>query len=182
MLAGSEKPLRLDLHTHIWEATGCAEPTPDIVRRVVEVARSRGLDGIAVTEHNYPEYGLRFKQLADRCLEDHFLIIPGQEIDQYSRNRQIVELYLPGGVTFRFLAHPGQPEGSLDGDLSDLHGIELCNAVHDWHIQRDRVLYIAQQRGLLLLAVSDAHRIEHIGRVYTSVSLEELCSRAKGIL
>ncbi len=172
------RQLRLDLHTHIFEVSGYKQPTPEIVREVVNIARSRGLDGIAITAHHYPDSAFRFKALADDVLDDHFLIIPGQEIDQYNRHRQIVELYLPNDITFRFLAHPGSPASNLDGDLSDLHGIEIENSVHDGHIGKERVRKIAQETGLLLLSVSDAHYLSQIGRHHTVISLEDLHRRA----
>lgn len=173
------RKLKLDLHTHLDEATSAREPTADIVLRVVQLARSRGLDGLALTSHNNPEYGFKFKAVADEVVGDGFVVIPGQEMDQYSKNRQILELYLPGGVTFRVLAHPGVPSGNLDGDLSDLHGIEIRNSVHDWHIETERVLRLAQEYQLILVGVSDSHYLHQLGKGYTLTNLEELSARVR---
>ncbi len=171
---------KLDLHTHVYEATGCKEPTPEIVLMVVDIARRTGLDGMAITEHNDPEYGFRFEAIARETLgDDPFIIIPGQEKDEYSKNRQIVELYLPGDVTFRFLAHPGYPWGSLEGVLPDLHGIELRNSVHDWHIETRKVWRIAQEWNLLLIGVSDAHHLHQIGKYYTRITMDDLYDRVR---
>ncbi len=171
--------LKLDLHTHIYEATGNKEPTPDIVLNIVDLARRAGLDGMAITEHNNPDYSFRFQEIASETLgDDTFVIIPGQEKDEYNKNRQVVELYLPGDATFRFLAHPGNPEGNLESDLSDLHGIEIRNSVHDWHIEAEEVRLIAQKWNLITISVSDAHYLHQIGKDYTLITLDDLYNRA----
>lgn len=101
------------------------------------------------------------------------LIIPGQEIDL--EWRQEVELYLPNGATFRFLAHPGFPMNSFV--IKNIQGIEIENALHT--IDRERVMALAEEHDLLLLSNSDAHRLDWIGRYYTEIDLEELIARAR---
>ena len=100
------------------------------------------------------------------------LIIPGQEID--IRWHQEVELYLPNGVTFRFLAHPGYP--TIPNEIENIQGIEIENALH--YIDKERVLALAEEYDLLLLSNSDAHTVDTIGRYYTEIDIEELFSRA----
>lgn len=166
--------LKLDLHTHCYEATGFRQITPEIAERIAARIKERGLNGIAITEHADKSYGFRAKELIEAAHPD-ILIIPGQEIDRWPV--QVVELYLPGGVTFRFLAHPGYP-----GDLTSadgLHGIEVENPLHNWHINQERVMALAQKYGLLLLRNSDAHTVEDIGACYNEVSIEELVARAR---
>lgn len=167
--------MKLDLHTHLYEATGFRQVTRDIVARIIAQIKARGLDGIAVTEHNDKVYGYRVKELAQE-LAPEVVIIPGQEINAWPV--QIVELFLPGEVTFRFLAHPGYP-GELEVVNSALHGIEIDNPLHSWHINRERVKAIAQKYNLLLLSNSDAHSLEDMGQFYNEVSLEELIARAQ---
>lgn len=166
--------LKLDLHTHCFEATGYRQVTEEIVKKVVTRIKARGLDGIAVTEHADKSYGLQFQEIAHRLFPE-VLIIPGQEVSQWPV--QVVELYLPGELTFRFLAHPGYPGElvSVDG----LHGIEIDNPLHSWHINRDKVMAIAEKYDLLLLSNSDAHTVDDIGQCYNEISLEELCARAR---
>ena len=57
--------MKLDLHTHIWEATEFAPPTPEVAQRVVQQVKGMGIDGIAVTDHRNKEYGFAFKKLVD---------------------------------------------------------------------------------------------------------------------
>jgi len=103
------------------------------------------------------------------------LIIPGWEID--IRQRQEVELFLPNGATFRFLAHPGFPMNSYF--IENVQGIEIENALHNWHIDKERVRELAEEHDLLLLKNSDAHSIEWIGRFYNEIDLEDLIARAR---
>jgi hypothetical protein len=49
--------LKLDLHTHCREATACPTPTLSTVKRIVAAVKSRGLDGVAITEHYTERYG-----------------------------------------------------------------------------------------------------------------------------
>lgn len=166
--------LKLDLHTHPFEATGFRQVTPEIAGRLVARIRERGLDGMAVTEHADKSYGFKVKELVEASYPG-VVIIPGQEASMWPV--QVVELYLPGDVTFRFLAHPGYP-----GELSSadgLHGVEIENPLHSWHINREKVQALAQKYNLMLLSNSDAHTVEDIGACYNEVSIEELCARAR---
>ena len=168
--------LKLDLHTHCYEATGYRSPTVEIVKQIINQIRARGLDGIAVTEHWDKEYGFRVKEMVEQFFDNEVLIIPGQEID-VGRFQQEVELYLPNGSTFRFLAHPGYPSNSYS--VENVQGIEVDNDMHKWEIDKAKVREVAEEHGLLLLSNSDAHSLRDIGSYYNDISLEELYARAR---
>jgi histidinol phosphatase-like PHP family hydrolase len=146
----------------------------DIVARIVAAVKSRGLDGIAITEHNNKNYAYKVKEIVEQYFDNEILIIPGQEVD--IGVTQIVELYLPGNVTFRFLAHPYYAEDFLR--IDGLHGIEIENSLHNWEMNKQKIRAIAERYNLLLLANSDAHHLSEIGEYYNEISLEELCARA----
>jgi histidinol phosphatase-like PHP family hydrolase len=173
------KRLKLDLHTHCGEATSLYTPTVDIVKQIVAAARAKGLDGIAVTEHNNRAYGYKVKQIVEQQLHEDILIIPGQEIDRGPLH--IVVLYLPGDTTFRFVGHPGYPPvKDLAAEIDDsIQGLEIRNPTHDDEIDEALVTRIARERGLLLLRNSDAHFLSDIGKYYTEIELDELCARAR---
>lgn len=167
--------LKLDLHTHCYEATNYHAPTVDIVRDIVARMKDRGLDGMAITEHMNKTYSYKVKAMAEELFGDEVLIIPGQEID--IGMRQEVELYLPGDRAFRFLAHPGYP-GRVE--ITDgIRGIEIQNDLHDWHINKLMVRELAQTNDLLLLSNSDAHQLEKIGVYYNEIPLDELFARSR---
>jgi len=145
------------------------------VGKIVAQIKAKGLDGIAITDHWDKDYGFRVKQIVEESFNNEVLIIPGWEIDVGAR--QEVELFLPNGATFRFLAHPGYPMNSYT--IENVQGIEIENALHNWHIDKDRVRALAEEHDLLLLKNSDAHSIEWIGRCYNEIDLEELIARAR---
>ena len=62
------KKLKIDLHTHCYEATGYQPPTLDIVRRIVDAVKARNLDGIAITEHVDRFYGQQVKDIVGKYL------------------------------------------------------------------------------------------------------------------
>ena len=178
--------MKLDLHTHCREATGCPRPTPDIVRRIVAAVKSRGLDGIAITEHYTDAYAYEVKEIVHIHFNDEIVVIPGKEVDKVFIGIEkgvfhLVELYLPGDVTFRFVAHPGHPHiGDLGSHVDgDIHGLELRNPQHDHEMDEGMIRGLAQRRELLLLTNSDAHSLADIGTYYNEIEIDELCARAR---
>ena len=178
--------MKLDLHTHCREATACPTPSLDIVKDIVAAVKAKGLDGIAITEHYTAAYGHEVKAIVDHYLNGEILVIPGQETDKVflGVNKgvlHVVELYLPGDVTFRFVAHPGHPyivdlDSHIDGTI---HGIELRNPLHDDEMDEKEIRQLAEKHDLVLLANSDAHTLGDIGIFYNDVEIEELCARAR---
>jgi len=154
-------------------------PTVDRVKEIITAVKNRGLDGIAVTEHNNKACGYQTREIVDCYFGGEILIIPGQEIDE--RLMQIVELYLTSGVTFRFIAHPGYPYiQDISCHIDDsIHDIEFKNPLHDRSIDGPRVRDVAEKHGLLLLTNSDAHNLNNIGHYYNEIEIEDLCARAR---
>ena len=168
--------LKLDLHTHCQEATWFC-PSAEAVEPIIAAVKKRGLDGIAITEHDNLAYAYEIKEIVERRFANEILIIPGREIEKGSV--EIIELHLSCGGIFRFIAHPGHPyivdyTPYLDG----VHGVEIRNNLHDREMRKGKIQQMAETYGLLLLSNSDAHDLEDIGRYYNELSLEELCSRA----
>jgi predicted metal-dependent phosphoesterase TrpH len=170
--------LKLDLHTHCYEATCIYNPNRDSVGKIVAAARARGLDGIGVTDHYNKAYGFKVKEIVEEHFPGQILIIPGQEIDKGKLH--VVVLYLPGDLTFRFVAHPGYPRtDDFAADIDDsLHGIEMHNPTHDDEMDQDAIRNAARKHNLLLLQNSDAHFLSDIGKYYNEITVEELCARA----
>ncbi|MBI2856761.1 MAG: PHP domain-containing protein [Chloroflexi bacterium] len=175
--------LKLDLHTHPWEASGFQMPTVEGVRRVLSIIRARGLDGIAITDHHHRDYALEFKAIVDRRFPGQAIILPGWEVEvrpehDYFNELQLCEIFLDDGSVFTSYCHPGYPGQKLIV-LDGMGGIEVRNARHQWHIRADDVRRAAREHSLLEMAVSDAHRLEDIGKLYTEVDLDELYRRAR---
>lgn len=173
--------LKLDLHTHCYEAT--LSESVDAVERIVNAIKRRRLDGIAVTEHIDADYGYKVKQIVEECFDSEVLIIPGQEINTSLVHVQVVELYLSNKATFRFVVHPyhlTDLSRYVAAHAHELHGVEINNFQHKWEmnqINREEIQAIADEYGLMLLSNSDAHSLDNIGRYYNEVDLEDLYTR-----
>ena len=174
--------LKLDLHTHVEEAFNFGPPTFCIAEKVVARIRSRGINGIAITDHHNKEWSFEFRDLVEKLFPGQVMIIPDWEIEARPEEKrfaeyQVAELFLPDGGIFRSYCHPGyySPEIVIE---ENIHAIEIDNHIHNWHIRKAQVEQIADSKGLLLLEVSDAHNLENIGLRYTEVELDELYSRA----
>ncbi len=175
--------VKLDLHTHIWEAFNFQPPNESMAEQVLGQIKARGIDGIAITDHHNKDWAFEFKDLVDRCYPGEVIIIPGWEIEVRPPQNpfaeyQVAELFLSDGSTFRSYCHPGyySPEIIIEDGI---HAIEIDNYIHNWHIRKQQVAELAQAHDLLILEVSDAHNLENIGLRYTELELDELYRRAE---
>ena len=174
--------VKLDLHTHVWEAFNFQPPSLSIAEKVVAQIKSQGIDGIAITDHHNKEWAFEFRELVEKHFPGQVHILPGWEIEIRPEANpfaeyQVAELFLPGGGVFRTYCHPGyySPEILIEPDI---HAIEIDNYIHNWHIRKPQVAEIAKAHDLLLVEVSDAHNLENIGLRHTEVDLDELYRRA----
>ena len=140
------------------------------------------IDGIAITDHHNKEWSFEFRSLVEKHFPGEAIIIPGWEIEGRPEENsfakyQVAELFLPYGRVFRSYCHPCyySPEIVIERNV---HGIEIDNYIHNWHIRKAQVDQIAQINRLLLLEVSDARSLDNIEVRYTDVDLVELYSRA----
>lgn len=165
----------VDLHLHTSASHDClADP-----REVVERARERGLDRIAVTDHDRIEGALRARET------DASLVIVGEEV-RTAEGLDLIGLFLhrriPPGWPFRevaaairaqggvvYLPHPfdgrrGTDEAFLDRVADCVDAVEGFNArVHDGGANR-RARAWAGEHDLPVGAGSDAHLLTEIGR------------------
>ncbi|HCX89425.1 MAG: hypothetical protein COW04_07495 [Deltaproteobacteria bacterium CG12_big_fil_rev_8_21_14_0_65_43_10] len=173
--------LKLDLHTHCYEATLSTDV--DAIKKIVNAVKARNLDGVAITEHIDKDYGYRVKEIVEEHFDNAILIIPGQEMNTDLLHVQVVELYISDNTIFRFVAHPYHVTDFsryVAAHADELHGVEIENFQHRWEmnqIDKHRIQAIAVEHGLMLLTNSDAHSLDDIGRYYNEVDLEELYMR-----
>lgn len=177
--------IKLDLHVH-------SRRSPDgtmSLEEIVSLARARGLDGVAVCDHD-------LALTAPPEFED-FLVIPGIEVS--TQFGHLLGLFLTGPVETRdffqaveivhaqgglaVLAHPFQH--SRDGSrlapaVPLLDGIEVWNSraqrkIHD----ADRLAAsFAQTCGLPPFGGSDAHCPQEVGNGCTTVEAQALTMEA----
>jgi len=98
---------KVDLHAHTWHSRDC----PVSPERLVRAAKRRGLNGIAITNHN------RFAghEEAQRAAGSEFIIIPGEEV--FSSAGEIIGLFLtheiPGGLSPEATAEAIRAQGGI---------------------------------------------------------------------
>ena len=177
----------LDLHNHTrWSFDCSMDPA-----KVVRVAKARGIDAIAITDHDEIE-GARE---AAKAANGDILVIIGEELDTAAGDilglwlkEKIVErdpiaaikaIHAQGGLAI--LAHPFTKTKSVDEPVARaLDGCEGFNARHselgsyEGAEGEPRVASFAQSYDLSLTAGSDAHFYRELARARTVVSASTL--------
>lgn len=177
----------LDLHNHTrWSFDCSMDPA-----KVLRVAKSRGIDAIAITDHDEIEGAREAQKLSGGDI----LVIVGEEID--TRAGDVLGLFLKerileedpiqairaihdqGGLAI--LAHPFTKTKSVDDDVARaLDGCEGFNARHsivpaiEGTDPEPRIASFAKDYDLSLTAGSDAHFYRELGRARTIVSATTL--------
>ena len=90
---------KIDFHTHCLESTGDPVPKLSTARKIIAQIKKRGLDGIAITDHDNKDYGFRMKEAIGLCSSNDVIIIPGQEVSLHKQH--VVELFLSNSSVFR---------------------------------------------------------------------------------
>jgi hypothetical protein len=145
------------------------------IEKIIRVGKKRGLDGIAITDHNPTK--LAIDAIKSNRQQD-FFVISGSEI-QTDRG-EIVGLFLNEAVKSRraleviddirsqsgisIIAHPYKRRSLIDKELlGKVDGVEAFNARAN--TLENRMAYnIALRNNLLMSAGSDAHFYFEIGR------------------
>jgi predicted metal-dependent phosphoesterase TrpH len=185
----------LDLHNHTRWSFDCAMDPAKVVR----TARARGIDAIAITDHDEIE-GARE---AMRAAGGDLLVIVGEEIDTTAGD--ILGLFLKekiathdpmeairaihdqGGIAI--LAHPFTKTKSVDDRVARaIDGCEGFNARHSTVTSIEgtepepRIASFAKEYDLSLTAGSDAHFYRELARARTVVSASTLEEAKEQIL
>jgi predicted metal-dependent phosphoesterase TrpH len=167
--------LRLDLHIHTRASHDCLSDYPD----VIATARARGLDRIAVTDHNEIEGALRSRDLAPE------LVIVGEEVktaEGVDVSGLFISEKIPGGSPAVETAQAIREQGGLVYVPHPFAGgkglgpevlaaiepyvdvVEIFNARVHRPAVNDKARRWAEQRDLAGGAGSDAHTLREIGR------------------
>lgn len=170
-----EAPWRVDLHMHTSHSSDCLSDPSD----VVSLARAKGLDRIAVTDHDEISGAFAASEL------DPELVIVGEEV-RTAEGLDLIGLYLEehvtpgasfldtaeairaqGGITYLphpFDSHRGADEAFFDEVAAAVDLVEGFNArIHD-PARNERAVSWARRHDLPVGAGSDAHLLREIGR------------------
>ncbi|MFQ5612075.1 MAG: PHP domain-containing protein [Anaerolineae bacterium] len=174
-------PIKVDLHLHTCASKDCATRPAD----VIQAARRRGLQRIAITDHNSIAGAL-----AAQALDPDF-VIAGEEIltthgellayfvteyvpPHLSPDETLDRLAGQGAVVS--VSHPFDPhrnggwrEEALLQIVDRLDAIEVFNARCFRPQDNERALAFARAHGLPGTAGSDAHSALEIGRGYVTL-------------
>ncbi len=171
--------LRIDLHVHTTHSTDghCT------LARAVEAARAKGLNGMAITDHNTIAGHAEAKKLSS----DKFLIIPGVEIASADGHiiglgiKDLIPKGLPAGETVRLIkeqggvaiaAHPFElgckPSLVYKAKFDAIEGLNARAVL----LGNPLAQRFAAKNKLTMVAGSDAHRCDEIGLAYTLVDCQ----------
>jgi len=172
--------LKIDMHVHTWYSDSTAS-----VNEVLEVARRKGLDGVAITDH-HTLLGAYEAQRISRGL----IIIPGEEIKTKRGeilalgltrpvpkylpiNEALRRIHLQGGLAI--IPHPTLPFFSklkakdlMHLPIDGLEAISAATPLPQHYLKKN--LELAKNLGLIITAGSDSHFPETVGDAYTLVN------------
>jgi len=172
-------PLKVDVHVHTSHSDSRAS-----VEQVIETAKRRGLDGVAITDH----HTLRGAEEA-MTKETRLIIVPGEEVNTNLGDilalgiREVIPYGLSAGEAIRrvhsqgglaIIPHPTIPllSNFKESDLRRLpiDGLEVFSAITPlaWHYARKN-LRLARRLKLPIVAGSDSHHPQTIGDAYTLI-------------
>lgn len=182
--------MKVDMHVH----THYSEDATLSLETIMETCRRRGLDGVAITDHNTIAGALALKEIASRPGKYRgrpFLIIVGEEIE--TTKGEVLGLFLteeiPGGLRPKEAMARIREQGGLVGVshpldrlrrsamgrvalldiLDELDFLEGFNSRVTFPSDNRRAQKLAQDRGLPITAGSDAHTAYEIGRAYVEM-------------
>ena len=173
--------IKADLHVH----TRYSPDSLTSLEAVIETAHRRGLDKVAITDHNRLEGALRLRELAPE------LVIVGEEI-RTTKGELLcffLEEEVPGGLSpeetiarvrdqggIVGISHPmdqvrreAMGKGALARIRDQLDCVEVFNARCLLAMDNRRVAVWAAELGLPGTAGSDAHHAMEIGRAYVEM-------------
>lgn len=181
MPAQPQRTLKADLHLH-------TDRSPDSlisVPRLIQECAARGIDCVAVTDHNTIEGALVVREMAP------FKAIVGEEVK--TREGEIIGFFLseeiPRGLSPEETVRRIKEQGGLvciphpfdrlrreplraaarERILPQVDIIETLNARVTFKSDNEKARVLAQERGLALSAGSDAHSPREVGRAYVEM-------------
>ena len=173
--------MRFDLHIHSNHSTDCSMRIDDILKQAVK----KGLDGIAICDHNTVEGSLSGTKRAKE-LNLPLLVLPGTEVStirghlivlgitdniqpNLSPQETIRIAHQKGGVVIA--AHPFKMRSTGNVDGLDVDAIETFNSRCIFG-ENDRAKEMAEALGKPQVGGSDSHLLSTIGLGFTEIDAE----------
>ncbi len=164
--------MKLDLHVH-------SAASPDGVMEISEIvkaAKARGLDGVAICDHDvfysadtWDDYVIRGCEYSTEY--GHLLALGIEKEVKADALESLIEgIHAAGGIAV--LAHPYEHlkyKDKIEGIAHLLDGVEVCNsrATRKNKNANKMALDYAHRHGLAIYGGSDAHTPAEVGNAYT---------------
>ncbi len=176
-------PIKIDFHVHTCYSDDCSTS----LREVITYSRKRGLDGVAITDHDTIEGALSLLEKKDSGI----IVIPGIEVSTESGHilginikkpippglsvkETVKRIHEAGGIAIA--AHPSAVYKSgigLSGDIASqgIDAVEVINSsVIPFFLSNYLSRRLAHRAKLPQTGGSDSHLPETIGLAYTVVN------------
>lgn len=172
----------IDFHVHTNFSSDCNVSPQDVVR----IAKQRGLNGVAITDHNNIDGALRMKA---KFTSEDFVVIVGEEIR--TREGEIVGLFLgeeiPPGLPVEESVRQIQSQegmvcvghpfcrfrrsrlelGALMEIIEKVDAVEVYNSRTIFNADNRKAWRFAKTHGKLMIVGSDGHTPLEYGRSHT---------------
>ncbi len=177
--------IKIDMHVH----SKYSEDADGTLEEIINVLKKKGLNGVAITDHNSVEGGFRARQVAPK----DFLVIPGVEIstqdghlialnvtENIPRDRSVdetVDIILDKGglpiVPHLFRKMSGIKRPNLEYSLKKIPAIEVFNGCS---LPKTNIKTAKIARALKLGGTggSDSHSSAYVGYGYTVIPTTDL--------
>jgi predicted metal-dependent phosphoesterase TrpH len=170
-----------DLHIHSSYSRDCLMKIPTILK----VARKKGINGIAITDHNTIRGSIEAQKIAKgkglnivngaefETEKGHIIgLFITEEINEHDAIAILDMIREQGGIAI--LAHPFQKMSTIDKELiKKVHGIEVWNS-RTSPAKNVKSYLMAHNFKLAKVAGSDAHMYFEIGRAITVTKNEDI--------
>jgi predicted metal-dependent phosphoesterase TrpH len=163
--------IKLDLHIHSqYSEDGTGSP-----KEIIKILQKRGLQGMAITDHNNVEGGLQAQKFAPK----DFIVIPGVEISTNKGHiialnvketiEKIIEIGGIPTVPHLFRSMSGIKINMLKEIYQKISAIEVFNSCSDLKTNL-KTMKIAKNFNLGGIGGSDSHIPEYVGYGYTIIN------------
>jgi predicted metal-dependent phosphoesterase TrpH len=189
--------MKLDLHIHTkYSRDGMSSPA-----KMVRAAKAKGLDGLAITDHNTTR---GWEEAITVARQLGLELILGEEIKVYSgeeKRGEVLALFLQEEIpkgdfhtvmdrireqgAIAIMAHPFDPYRRFhdaESAAKRVHGLEGFNARSPFSEYNAQAGEFARKHKLVMTAGSDAHTKWEVGNAWTEVKADTLEDIRKAIL
>lgn len=188
---------KVDIHVHTWYSKDAlCKP-----KEIVKYAKKRGLDGIAITDHNTTK---GWKETKKEAKKYNLFFIPGEEVKVFLHQVFLGELLClflqeeikPGNV-FEIidkvkeqdgvvvLSHPfdfGRGFKKPELIAKEIQGVEVLNGKNFFKKSVKKADRFAEKYNLSKLGGSDAHICREVGKTFTFADVSGLEEFKKAVL